>query len=262
MRAHLLGCLYTNPFGDLILLQESQRQILGALGCWTSGTEALRWYAGSALINASTLAANHDNLHRLDLYEWLPETRRILRSVLTAALPDANRLWSVLPEEEQSREFDGEAYIGRQISEWGQQNLILLDPFAMWRQPSDQRKRNRYGEIVEGLVRRGADAPSLIMFWTWGRAFPIAEGDLNGTIEPVRNGYAELRAKFHAGGFHFVLVRWRWGLQFAMWVVVRAMHLAALRDDIDLHCRSLSDHLNRHGCGHRLGHPAVEVAVD
>ncbi|MBZ5596598.1 MAG: hypothetical protein LAP39_30525 [Acidobacteriia bacterium] len=78
MRAHLLGCLYTNPFGDLILLQESQRQILGALGCWTSETEALRWYAGSALINASTLAANHDNLHRLDLYEWLPETRRSL----------------------------------------------------------------------------------------------------------------------------------------------------------------------------------------
>jgi 23S rRNA A2030 N6-methylase RlmJ len=110
IRSHLLRCLYTNPIGgDPVLLQKSQEQILGALGCWTSATEAVRWYAGSALINAATLADNHDNVHRLELYEWLPETRRILRSVLTAARPDAHRLWSVLPEEEQSREFDGEA---------------------------------------------------------------------------------------------------------------------------------------------------------
>src|SRR5579864_3104062 len=259
-RSRLLCCLYPNPTGSPVLLQAAQRKILGALHCWTSEAGALQWYAGSALINAFMLAEDH--LHRLELYEWLPETRRILRSVLTAANPETNQFCGVMPKEEELREFDGEAYIEQQISAWGGQNLILLDPFAMWRQPSDQRKRDRYGAIIDALARRGADAPSLILFWTWGRAFPIAEGDLNGTIEPVRNGYTELRARLLAAGLHFVLVKWRWGLQFAMWVVVPGVHLVALRNDIDLHCRLLSDHLVQHGCRYRMSHPVIEVALD
>jgi hypothetical protein len=132
----------------------------------------------------------------------------------------------------------------------------------MWRQPSHQGKRDCYGAIIDGLVSRGLDAPSLVLFWTWGQAFPVAEGDLEGTASTVVNGYAELRAKLHKAGFHFVLVKWRWGLQFAMWVVVPAEHLTEMRDDIDSHCQVLSNHLISHGCGHSLSHPRVEVAVD
>jgi hypothetical protein len=47
-----------------------------------------------------------------------------------------------------------------------------------------------------------------------------------------------------------------------MWVVVPAEHLAAPRDDFDLHCRLLSDHLTQHGRRHSLSHPTIEVAID
>jgi hypothetical protein len=39
--------------------------------------------------------------------------------------------WSVLPEEDEGREFDGEAYIEQRISGWAKQDVVLLDPFAM-----------------------------------------------------------------------------------------------------------------------------------
>jgi hypothetical protein len=259
----LLSCLCSDPKGDgPILLHDAQRTALGALGCWPSGAEAVHWYAGSALINAVALADIQGGSHKLELYEWMPETRQILRCVLGAARPEAHQEWSVLPEEEQSHEFDGEAYIERNIRRWGKQNVVLLDPFAMWRQTADQYKRDRYGAIIDGLVNHGPDAPSLVLFWTWGRAFPIADGDLDGTASPVRNGYADLRAKLHNAGFHFVLVKWRWGLQFAMWVVVPSDQLTALRDDIDLHCRLLSNHLIWNGCSQRMSHPQVEVTLD
>jgi hypothetical protein len=262
-RSRLLSCLYSDPTGSSqVLLQSAQRSALDALGCWQSGAERLHWYAGSALINAIALGDIQSNSHKLELYEWLPETRQILRSVLAAAQREPHLSWSVLPEEQQGREFDGEAYIERNIGRLGKQNVVLLDPFAMWRQPADQRKRNRYCAIIEGLVNRGPDAPSLVLFWTWGRAFPIADGDLDGTATLVRNGYAALKAKLHNAGFHFVLVKWRWGLQFAMWVVVPVGHLTALRDNIDLHCRLLSNHLIQNGCSQSLSRPQIEVAID
>lgn len=262
-RSRLLSCLYSNPTGEtLVLLQDAQRAALSALSCWPDGTDAIHWYAGSALINTIALPSTQGNLHKLELYEWLPETRRILHCVLAAARPETNKAWSVVPEEEYVHEFDGEAHIERNIKSWGKQNVVLLDPFAMWRQPVDQHKRDRYGAIIDGLVAHGLDAPSLVLFWTWGRAFPVAESDLDGTATPVRNGYADLRAKLHEAGFHFVLVKWRWGLQFAMWVVVPAAQLTGLRDDIDLHCRLLSNHLSRYGCSQSLSQPRVEVAVD
>ena len=99
--------------------------------------------------------------------------------------------------------------------------------------------RDRYGRIVDGLISRGANAPTLILFWTWGRAFPVADADLDGTAQPVRNGYAMLRDKLHGAGFRFVLIKWRWGLQFAMWVVVPDEHLEPLRDEISHYCDQL-----------------------
>ena len=132
----------------------------------------------------------------------------------------------------------------------------------MWRQPADQIKRNRYGAVLDGLLRCGADCPSLILFWTWGRAFPVADGDLSGTNQPVKNGYQDLRAKLHKANVHFVRVTWRWGLQFAMWVVVPGAHVIALRDNIGMHCRLLRDHLIRHGSGQNPTYPLGSVTID
>lgn len=252
-RCRLLSCLYSNPAStDTILLQSNQSRILGALGCWPDVVEGLQWYAGSALINAFALADAHPGLHTLDLYEQQPQTRRILRSVLTNMNFQARLSVSVLSGEEQDQEFDGEAHIEDLIGGWGKRDVVLLDPFAMWRQSHHQRQRDRYGAIVDGILRRGADAPSLILFWTWGQNHTVAKEDLDGPnkpVKPVQNGYKELRDKFHNAECHFVRVKWCWGLTFAMWVAVPQKHLATLRDHIDKHCRLLSDHLVQHGCG-------------
>jgi hypothetical protein len=263
MRCRLLSCLCSTPAPDgQVALHNSQRTILGLLGCWRSVVDGFYWYAGSALINAFGLAGSPPSSHVLDLYEWEPQTRQILKSVLTDVGVDKHLNICVPSAEKEDDVFDGEAYIETQISRWGTQNVILLDPFAMWRQPQQQRQRDRYGVIIDGLIRHGPYAPSLVLFWTWGRAFPIAEGDLNGTIEPVKNGYQDLRGKLHRAGFQFIEVKWRWGLQFAMWVVAPGEHLAALRKSIDIGCRALSDHLLCHGCGQNLLHPQVEVSID
>jgi len=256
-RRSRLACLHSDPAsaGHPLLLQSAQRGVLRPLGCWPAADQPMEWYAGSALLNAYTLS-DASPASTVDLYEWLPETRRILRSVL-ADLRLNLPVNTVLPEE-QDQEFDGEDYILRSVDGWGVQDLILLDPFAMWRQPGDQAKRDRYGAIIDGLIARGGEAPSFILFWTWGRHFPAADADLDGTAEPVRNGYSDLRGKLHKGGFQLVIVKWRWELQFAMWVVVPEAHVTDLREDIDLHCRLLTDHLTRNGYGD-LSHPDVEI---
>jgi hypothetical protein len=262
-RFGLLNCLYSDPSSDgLVLLRDAQRRAQSALEVWASEQGSIQWYAGSALINVMALAETEANSHKLELYEWMPETRHVLSSVLAAAQPKAERAYRILAEEEPHQLFDGEAYVEQNIRHWGKQNIVLLDPFAMWRQPRDQHKRDRYGSIIDGLIRHGSQAPSLVLFWTWGQAFLAADGDLDGTAIPVRNGYSDLRARLHIAGFHFVLVKWRWGLQFAMWLVVPAGQLAMLRDDVDFHCQTLSNHLLRHGCRQNLSQPHIEISVD
>jgi 23S rRNA A2030 N6-methylase RlmJ len=239
-----------------VLLQSAQLGLMSALGCGPTANQVLQWYAGSALMNAFTLN-KHFASNRLQLYEWLPETRRILRSVLAELKLRTHA--TVLPLEEQGQSFDGEEYISESVAGWGKQDLILLDPFAMWRQAEHQAQRDRYGAIIETLVARAGEAPSLILFWTWGQSFPSADGDLRGSAAVVRNGYSELRTKLHKASFHFIIVKWRWELQFAMWVVVPGVHLAAARDEIDSHCRLLTDHLTRNGYHGTLSRPQVEI---
>ena len=101
-----------------------------------------------------------------------------------------------------------------------------------------------------------------MLFWTWGRAFPIANGDLDGTNTPVANGYQELRDLLHQANRHFVRVTWRWGLQFAMWVLVPESHLKPLCDALQRHCNEARDHMFQGGCEDRLGNPNIKVVVD
>jgi hypothetical protein len=229
------------------LLLEAQKAILSQLGCANS-VNGDQWYAGSALLNSYTLAHAKSCFHMVDLYEWDPETRQKLRDI-TKEMQFESRVGLSIPAETQPNCcFDGEAYIKEKILEWDKRDLVLLDPFAMWRQPSDQLKRDCYAAIIDRMLQHGPNAPSLILFWTWGRAFPSAEKDINNTNEPEKrrkNGYEDLMAKFHKAGFRFVRVMWRRELQFVMWVVVPNEHTDFLKADLELHCRRLSDHLNQ-----------------
>jgi 23S rRNA A2030 N6-methylase RlmJ len=111
-RARLLSALFTKPSdGEPVLLQNAQRNILGALECWPNG-KTIQWYAGSALINAYALAKRSQGSHRLEFYELDHGTRRILRAVLADAAARGLRLpASIVTEGEPHRDFDGEAYI-------------------------------------------------------------------------------------------------------------------------------------------------------
>ena len=50
----------------------------------------------------------------------------------------------IFPKEEDGGKFDGEAHIETKVVNWSSQDLILLDPFAMWREKEDQPQRDRY----------------------------------------------------------------------------------------------------------------------
>lgn len=256
-----LSALFSRPFnGETILLHNAQREILGRLGCWPDAGAKIQWYAGSAAINALAIGNDSQNLHQFDAYEAEPATRHILRSVLREPRLSTPKLTCVFPLIESDNVFDGEAYVAENIAVWNKQDLILLDPFAMWRQPCHQAKRNQYKAIINGLIRRKNDAPLCIIFWTWGQAFPVAMGDLTGISKPVVGGYQDLRRALHAEGRRFIHVEWRWGLQFAMWIVVPLAQLISLHEEISLHCRLLTQHLVRYG--HCPANPKVNVTID
>lgn len=138
----------------MIPLARTQRDVLQGLGCWPDLVQHVEWYAGSALINAWKLA-DHPGSHTLDCYEWDPGTRPALRRALAAAQLPPRISWEVLAHGDETREFDGESYVEREIGNWGRRDLILLDPFAMWVSPKDQHRRDLYGRIFEIKVPGG-----------------------------------------------------------------------------------------------------------
>lgn len=261
-RRPLLKCLYNSVGTDVgVLLHDVQRASQSALALWPANPAHFGWYSGSAVLNAWRLGLADAGNHRLELYEQAPATRRILRALFATHGLQLSRLdVRILPELEDEAKFDGELHIERNVSAWNSQDLVFLDPFAMWRQDKDQPRRDGYGRIVDCLIDRGQDSPLLILFWTWGCAFPIADGDLDGTNPRVGNGYQELRDRLHQAGRHYIRVRWRWGLQFAMWVLVSDSHLNALCIALQRQCNDIRDHLLRRGCRERLAN--VEVIVD
>jgi 23S rRNA A2030 N6-methylase RlmJ len=261
-RTSLLRCL-CQPFdADTgTLLHDLQRAVQMAMRTWPEGEQPVTWYVGSAALNAWILGCANNGAHQLELYEQAPDTRRILRAVLAScALHRSEIRVCIFPEGEDGSQFDGESHIEDNVSSWGTQDLILLDPFAMWRQPHHQPQRDRYRRIIDELTARDDDSPQLILFWTWGRAFPVARGDLQGTTKLARNGYADMRALLHRADKHFIRVTWCWGLQFAIWVIVPKLHLDALRQIVQERCDQLRDHLRDDGC--RFQDPNIDVRVD
>jgi hypothetical protein len=215
-------------------------------------------------VNAWQLASAKGGKHLLELYELEPDTRKILRAVFAAPelqLPHVGV--QILPEPDNGGNFDGESHIENNLLNWNSQDLILLDPFAMWRQDEHQQQRDRYRRIIEHIIDMGRDSPLLILFWVWGqRHHQWAVGDLHGTAVPVSNGYAELRTLLHQANRQFIRVAWCWGLQFAIWVVVPDSHLNPLSAALRQRCDEMRDHLQQHGPRIRRRNPDIEVIVD
>ena len=263
----LLSCLQSiRATGETVLLESAQHSILRDLGCWPDTArnveQHIEWYAGSALINARRLA-DHPGSHTLDLYELKPETRQILRSVLMDMQLPTRLSWNIPSDGDETKDFDGEGYIEREIGRWGSRDLILLDPFALWISQEDQKRRDRYGRFFDALIQRGNDAASLMLFWVWGSQNQHeALKDLDSVPrDGINSGYQGLRSRLHGAGIAFVRVRWCWGQWFAMWIAVpglSAEHLAELEHEIEAHCRSVTALWRR--CGHRT--PELEVRID
>jgi hypothetical protein len=258
----LLDCLYHPLRSDVgVVLHDAQRASQTALSVWPAELGRAEWYGGSAVLNAWRLGHADTGGHLLELYEQAADTRAVLRALFADPGLQLPRLGvRILPEPEHGGDFDGEEHIEANVSVWDGQDLILLDPFAMWRQNKDRARRDRYRRIVERVIALGKASPLLILFWTWGQAFPAADGDLAGTNAPVPGGYQDLRDLLHRANRRFVRVTWRWGLQFAMWVVVPDAELDALTAELQRRCTDLSRHVQRHGA--RLVNPDITALVD
>lgn len=214
-------------------------------------------------MNAWRLGHAATGQHRHELYEQDAKTRESLRDVLLnsgLSLPQVGV--RIFPEEEDGGSFDAEAHIETNVVDWNSQDLILLDPFAMLREKEDQPQRDRYRSILERLIALEQDSPLLIVFWTWGQAFEAADRDLAGTSRAVPHGYHALRALLHDVRGPFIRVTWRWGLQFAMWVVVPDCHVNALCACLRCRCDQLCDHVRLHGGKKRLRDPNVLVRLE
>jgi hypothetical protein len=199
------------------LLAVAQRDALAALQLDRS------WYAGSALLAARTLAA-HGHQHTHEVWEWDPETRRILASVLAHAGVDSTVVdgGSI----GNTDRVDGESAIADALPQWGRRDVVWLDPFGLWRRPKLANRRARYRRIFERLAVH-PDPPALAMFFTWSRD-EAAEANTHAAGPPLRDGYAELAGLARARtGF---IVRWNWDISCAMWLLVPSALCGALHD--------------------------------
>lgn len=257
-RRSMLECLYEPvDADDGVPLHDRQRASQRALGVWPANPTGLGWYAGSAVLNAQRLDAAPGK-HLVEFYEMCPDTRSILRTVLAALGLDASCLESrVLPVVDDGRLFDGERYVVTNIGRWDSRDLVLLDPFAMSRQACHQAQRDRYGRIVDTVIAKGQESPLLVLFWTWGRAFCAADGDLQDTNLRVSNGYQDLRARLLEAGRYLISIVWRWDLQFAMWVLVPDSQRRRLTAALRQRCHEVRDHLPR-----SRNLPDVEVTLE
>jgi hypothetical protein len=196
-------------------LAEVQRAVLSRLE-----VDPEQWYAGSALLIAE--AAPGVTSH--EAYEWDPATRSILRA---SAAAGHYPIEIVDPGDH----FDGETHVAESISQWGSRDLVLLDPFGLWRHLRHDERRARYRRILE--ARR--DCPMAI-FFTWGqdaRGEAVdCEAEIASNIVTVghladaapddetrratpHDGYGALRALLSDP---VLRVRWRSDLRCAMWI--------------------------------------------
>lgn len=223
-----------------LLLASAQRSALARVGA----DETAGAYAGSSLL----LDEAAPSVSRHEAYEWDPQTRTILREVARAT---GRSTW-VIPGADGER-VDGESLLARRVGQWDPRDLVLLDPFGLWRHPKHAFRRARYRRFIERWASLRA-RPCLFVFFTWGQD-AVGEGrDLAhdrglfgrswGPVEPARaaphgpavsDGYRSLRAL----AAPLLRLRWRWDLRCAVWLSVPEEHLEPLRRALALELDAL-----------------------
>lgn len=193
-------------------LAEAQRR---ALSIWRLPTDG-SWYAGSAAVNATRLA-HHPGAHRYEGYEWAPDTRAIARQALEEGFESSLPLRLPDGPPPLSR-FEGESHIAGELAHWSERDVVLLDPFGLWRRRKLAERRRRYARIVDAHVRAQAPPP-LAWFFVWSHE-EAGDSDMNGRSTPVADGYQELLSRLVAADRRPIVLRWRWDLVCAMWLIV------------------------------------------
>jgi len=238
-RSHLLSAM----MGTELSLAMTQQRALARVGVGQPES-----YAGSSLLLAE--AASHAQLH--EAYEWDPRTRAILRSVAEAT---GQAAWSI-PGGSRGH-VDGESLISRGVTAWDERDLIVLDPFGLWRHRKHAFRRARYRRLLARWAALDA-RPSLFVFFTWGQDV-VGEGrDLAhdqqlfrrtwGPVEPaiaapygpaVVDGYRSLRAMT----VPLLRLRWHWDLRCVVWLSVPEQHLEPLRRALEVELDALFEAL-------------------
>jgi 23S rRNA A2030 N6-methylase RlmJ len=195
-RRRLVSALLSEP---QLALAQAQVDALDALGLPHDGC----WYAGSALLNARLAGASYEG------YEWAPDTRGILEAVLKQAAPGARVVEPVPPLDR----LDGEALMAERLPQWDAQDVMLLDPFGIWRRPKLAPRRHRFRRLVRGWLASPA-RPAMAWFFVWR-----SPGGTEEMAEGIDAGYAELYGELERAGHVPLVVRWRWDLDCAMWLL-------------------------------------------
>jgi 23S rRNA A2030 N6-methylase RlmJ len=208
-------------------------------------------YAGSALQLTALLAAHrraHQSAtaqaaHRYEGYEWAPDTRQLLRQVLTQA-DQGDLPVQVLEPDEGDRaalRFDGESHVIEAMPHWSRADVLCLDPFGLWAAERLAYRRARYRRLLHAWLERGQQAPTVLWFWVWA----AADGD-EAVIRdgpPVGDGYRELGSLLELHGRPPVVVRWRDELCFGMWVLAPPELVEVMAVELDDACGALASHL-------------------
>jgi hypothetical protein len=248
--------LYLHNKAENSILARSQRSALSDLRVDVVGRPGAL-YVGSSVLNLRIVASARKAF--AEFYELKPRTREILQAVLREARPDTPGLTISVPGRS-GRNLDGETHIADSVKGWDQRDLILLDPFSMWRQLKHQRRRDLYRDILVGAVENGCP---VTIFFTWGNANREADEDLSADRVTPMNGYGDLFRLLKLADVSVVTVKWIWRYRFAMWIVLPGSGMRELRDDIAASLRrevSLIDRLSDSSAIGRL-HPDTVVDV-
>ncbi len=236
-------------------LARSQRSALSDLGVDVVGHPGAL-YAGSSVLNLRVAAGAREAL--TEFYESKPRTREILQAVLREARPDTSGLTVSVPGRS-GRTFDGEAYIADSVKGWDKRDLILLDPFSMWRQRKHQRQRDLYRDILVSAVANGCP---VTIFFTWGSANRQADEDLSADRFTPMNGYGDLLRWLKLADVNVVMVKWIWRFRYAMWILLPGPDMRELRDDIAARLRRAVSPIDRLSDSPAVGRLHPDTVVD
>lgn len=162
------------------IVHTTRQSVLARLGASTD------WYPGSAALIAQRLHTNNSTARHLML-EWAPDTRAVLRQVCR----DMNHKGELIEDNEETR-FDGESYVASNVRTMTPKDLVLLDPFALFRQQKLHYRRERYLRFFQRWLEHEHSRPNVLWFFCAPATMESVSGDPPQRIAPP--SYEDFRA--------------------------------------------------------------------